>query len=977
LSRLITALSRLLTALNSANEQSNSEVKPRDPGDWETYKRLLRYVRPMWFSFFLAIVGFILSAASEAYFANLLKEIINAFNMPVSQTGYYFAGMMLLVVFARGMGDLSGDFFLSRISFQVIHQLRVELFERLLVLPSRYFDGTTSAKLISRITFNVAQLKDTATEALKIIIQDGAKVIAFLGTLLYINWKLTLIFLVIAPVVGLIVALASKRFRKISERVQSSMSDITHVTSEAVNAFRVIRAFGGSQSERKRFYSTSKTNRSQNLKMVVTKSVSTQIIQLLVSMALALLVVLLFRDDVRGEMNAGEIVEYLTLAGFLARPLKKLSAVNARLQKGLAAAVDVFSQIDEDAEADTGTQEVERALGQIKFREVSFSYDSDRDRVLHGINFLIQPGQTVAIVGQSGSGKSTVAALIPRFYDVEEGQILLDGIPLSDYTLQSLRKQISLVSQEVTLFNDTLENNIAYGDLENSSRDAVQLALQRAHAAEFVEQLPDGLETVVGDNGVLLSGGQRQRVAIARALLKDAPLLILDEATSSLDAESERHIQAALETLMMDRTTLVIAHRLSTVENADLIIVMQDGRIVESGIHSDLIQQEGAYANLYRAQFTDAPKSKPGRRKAKRSQQGNKAGEYVSTPLAIRDSGRKAGRFLETAWYNGSHWPRILYPLSVVFNWQAKRRRLKYLTGRKTSWRAGVPVIVVGNLTVGGTGKTPFVIWLAKQLSRQGYRPGIVSRGYGGKSKRYPVKVNSTHLPEEVGDEPLLLIQRTACPVVVDPDRASAVRHVLETTRCDVIISDDGLQHYQLARDVEVVVLDAVRGFGNSLCLPAGPMREPVERLKQCDLVISNGAHTKIELDAVVMHVVPQSFVNLASGERIPYETFESKLVHAVVAVGNPDRFLRALKENGIEYVASVFGDHHNFSIRDVSFPDALPVVMTEKDAVKIRRLAPLELKSYWYLEVEVQISDADCRKVMLCLQSKGIALRE
>jgi subfamily B ATP-binding cassette protein MsbA len=308
---------------------------------------------------------------------------------------------MLVAVLTRGIGDLLGEFFLSRISFQVIHQLRTELFERLLDLPNKYFDGTTSAKLISRITFNVAQLKDTATEALKTIIQDGAKVIAFLGMLLYINWKLTLIFLVIAPLVGLIVGVASKRFRKISERVQTSMSDLTHVISEAVNAFRVIRIFGGANSERSRFRSTSNTNRAQNLKMVVTKSVSTQLIQLLVAMALSLLVVLLFRDDVRGDMDAGEIVQYLTLAGFLARPLKKLSAVNARLQKGLAAAVDVFAQLDEDAEPDLGTHETKRVEGHIEFRDVSFAYTNERDPVLHNVSFEINPGQTVAIVGQS------------------------------------------------------------------------------------------------------------------------------------------------------------------------------------------------------------------------------------------------------------------------------------------------------------------------------------------------------------------------------------------------------------------------------------------------------------------------------------------------------------------------------------------------------------------------------------------------
>ncbi|MBV1906250.1 MAG: lipid A export permease/ATP-binding protein MsbA [Pseudomonadales bacterium] len=927
----------------------------------------------MWFSFLLSIVGFLLGAGAETYFAKLLKDIINAFSSMESQTGYFFAGMMLLAVFARGLGELSGEFFLSRISFQVIHKLRIELFDRLLVLPSGFFDLSTSGKLISRITFNVAQLKDTATEALKIVIQDGAKVIAFMSALLYINWKLTLIFLVIAPVVGLIVAAASKRFRRISERVQSSMSDITHVTAEAVNSHRVIRTFGGAEYERRRFFSTSNTNRAQSLKMVITKVVSTQIIQLLVALSLAFLVVLLFREDVRSGMNAGEIVEYLTLAGFLARPLKKLSAVNARLQKGLAAATDVFSQLDEKAELDLGKKSIERAAGHIEFRAVNFSYSAERERVLQNVNLSIKPGQTVAVVGQSGSGKSTLAGLISRFYDPDGGEILLDGEPLKDYTLQSLRKQIAIVSQQVTLFNDTLNRNIAYGDLEGVDPEAISAAIEGAHATEFIEQMPDGLDTLVGDNGVLLSGGQRQRVAIARALLKDAPILILDEATSALDTESERHIQAALELLMRGRTTLVIAHRLSTIEKADLIVVLQEGLIVESGSHDDLLKAGGAYAGLHKAQFSgDEQSSKFDAQIVKQAPVAS-----ISNTELTRNAVSNAINPLVAAWYHGSHWPKFMLPIAGMYRFLVQRKRHRYVTGKKKAWRAAAPVIIVGNLTVGGTGKTPFIIWLAKQLVLQGYKPGIVSRGYGGKSKHYPVHVGLDSLPQEVGDEPIFLASRTNCPVYVDPNRVQAVQALLEHTDCDIVLSDDGLQHYALSRDIEIVVFDASRGVGNGYCLPAGPLREPLERIKSVDLLISNGEGLRMNADMTLMKMQPSYFINLANGEKLTKEEFNHDWVHAVAAVGNPERFLETIESCGLQQASRLFADHHLYSVEDVTFSDNLPVVMTEKDAVKVRLLTALDLSKYWYLEVEAEVSERGLSSFLACLKSKGISPRE
>jgi ATP-binding cassette, subfamily B, bacterial MsbA len=759
----------------------------------------------------------------------------------------------LLIIAAaavRGFGEILGELLLSRISFGVVHRIRTQLFDQLLLMPSAYFDASTQGHLVSRLTYNVGQLRDTGTDALKTLIQDGAKVLIYLGYMIFLSWKLTLIFAATAPLVGFVVIYASRRFRRISRRIQNSMGDVTHVASEAVSGYRVVRIFGGEAYERARFYRSSDSNQRQNLKMVATKVTSTQVIQIFVAGALALLIALLLQPEVAGDLTTGQIVTLLGLAGMLARPIRKLTEVNARLQRGLAAAEDIFGQMDQPLERDGGQRDVERVAGRLEFRGVSFAYERSKGPVLHDIDLVIEPGQTVALVGRSGSGKSTLASLIPRFYDPEQGTILLDGEPLDSYRLASLRRQIALVTQQVTLFNDTLERNIAYGALADADAAAVRSAVERAHADSFIDELPDGLQTLVGDDGVLLSGGQRQRIAIARALLKNAPVLVLDEATSALDTESERHIQAALEEVMRGRTTLVIAHRLSTVERADRIVVMEGGRIIESGSHAELLARQGAYAALYDAQFSEAASREGPRPAGHEPAQAPSASSVPAAPVA-RLAGRwpgapRIGGRLVDAWYSGARWVRLLSPLGWLFGKVVARRRSAYLSGRRGVWRAPVPVVVVGNVTVGGTGKTPLVIWLARHLQALGHRPGIVSRGYGGQGDAIgggaPQAVTPTSDAARVGDEPVLIAARTGCPVWVGRDRVAAVRQMLAEADCSVIIADDGLQHYALGRDVEIAVIDGQRLFGNGLCLPAGPLREPVGRLAAVDWLVSNGA---------------------------------------------------------------------------------------------------------------------------------------
>ncbi len=927
--------------------------------DWSTYKRLLGYVRPYWALFAIAVLGFLVGSGAEAYFVKLFGALVDDWDADAADAALFIPLAMLGAAVVRGLGEVVGETLLSQVSFTVVHNLRMALFEQLLRLPSRYFDAASQGRLVSRITFNVAQLRDTGTDALKTIIQDGGKVIVFLGYMLYLNWRLTLIFIAAVPVVAVVVLYASRRFRNIAKRIQNAMGDVTHVASEAIAGYRVVRIFGGEDSERRRFDRASRANRRRNLKMVVTKAASTQVVQILVVAAVALLIATLARPDVVHGLSTGDLVVFLGLAGMLARPIRKLTEVNARLQKGLVAAEDVFSQLDAPVERDQGALSIDRAQGRIEFRDVSFSYADDQPPALRDINLVVEPGRTVALVGRSGSGKTTLASLIPRFYEADGGEVRLDGRAVQEYDQASLRRQIALVTQQVNLFNDTVAANIAYGALADADPAALEDAVRRAHAQDFIAALPKGMNTLVGDDGVLLSGGQRQRIAIARALLKDAPILILDEATSALDSESERHIHAALEEAMRGRTTLVIAHRLSTVENADLIYVMDAGRIVEQGDHDELMALGGLYAQLYEAHADGGGRGSP---------------PPVAAPPADKPGGARAPALLK-GWYEGAWWNRLLAPVAWLWRQVAERRRQSLLSGRTGSWRAPVPVIVVGNVTVGGTGKTPLVIWLVHWLKQRGLRPGVVSRGYGGKGGRRPLTVPCTGADAaRCGDEPVLIAARTGCPVVVCRNRVKAVQALLEAGVVDVVVADDGLQHYALARDVEIAVVDGHRGLGNGRLLPAGPLREPAERLQRVDWVVSNGCACSAAPEASLMRMRPVAFINLGTGESLPPPDFAARheRVHAVAGIGNPNRFALLLEELGVRAELHAFADHHRFSGAEIVHEDGAPVVCTDKDAVKLSGLA-VPLGHCWRLQVAAAIDASGERRLQSVLTRRGV----
>ncbi len=567
------------------------------------YRRLLSYVRPYTKMFVLAISGMILFAATEAAFARIIQPLFDDGFVKKDPTVLQWIPLVIIGIFAvRIVGSFLSDYCMAFVARSIIRDLRKQLFNQLLHLPVTYYDTSSSGVLLSKMVYDVEQLAEASSSVITVLIRDSLTILALLIMLMYYSTWLTLILVGITPVLAGLVVYISKRFRKLSHRIQKSMGNVSAVSEEVIGANREIKIFGGQDYESEQFDTVNNHNRRQFLRMAATNALSSPIIQFIVAIAFAVMIFFAFSL----ELKVGEFGSYLTAMLLLMQHAKRLTTINATLQRGIAAAQSVFDFLDHTPELDAGTKQLDKARGEIKYSQLNFKYNSDGEGILNNIELLIEPGQNVAFVGRSGAGKTTLVSLLPRFYDPSDGQILLDGYDIRDLTLENLRSHMALVSQHVTLFNDTIAHNIAYGDMESATEDDIYQAAKAAHALEFIEKLPQGMQTMVGENGVLLSGGQRQRLAIARAILKDAPVLILDEATSALDTESERFIQSALEELMQNRTTLVIAHRLSTIEQADVIVVMDQGCIVEKGNHAELIAKNGHYAALHRMQFSEA-----------------------------------------------------------------------------------------------------------------------------------------------------------------------------------------------------------------------------------------------------------------------------------------------------------------------------------------------------------------------------------
>tara|TARA_B100000787_G_scaffold30308_1_gene20265 strand:+ start:2751 stop:4532 length:1782 start_codon:yes stop_codon:yes gene_type:complete len=570
-------------------------------GAWSAYRRLLGYVLQHGVVFSVSIVGFVLFALTQPAFASLMEYMVDSVESSDSEARILIPAAVLAIFMVRGIGFFLGNYGITYVARRVIHQLRLAIFDRLLVLPARFYHRNASATLLSKLTFNVEQVTGAATDALKIFVREGLTIVGLLSYIVYLNWQLSLVFLTVGPFIGWVVNKASKRFRNISTNLQDSMGQVTASASEAIKGYEVVRVFGAQDQERKGFSAASNNNRQQAMKLALAESISTPLVQMIVAVAMASLIYLALHPSIINTMSAGQFIAFVTASGMLTKPLRSMTEINSILQQGIAASQSIFALLDEAPETDQGTQSMGRTKGLITFENVDFSYDDQP--LLTNINLVIQPGQVVALVGRSGSGKSTLVNLLLRFYEPKTGRILLDKDDIQDLTRVDLRRQVALVNQQVVLFNGTIAQNIAYGAMHDASEALIIAAAKAARVTEFTDRMSLGLDTMVGESGVLLSGGQRQRIAIARALLKDAPLLVLDEATSALDTESERHIQAALDEVMVGRTTLVIAHRLSTIEQADIILVMDQGQLVEQGSHQKLIDQQGLYAHLHQLQF--------------------------------------------------------------------------------------------------------------------------------------------------------------------------------------------------------------------------------------------------------------------------------------------------------------------------------------------------------------------------------------
>lgn len=907
--------------------------------------------------FVLAILGMLVFAASDAAFAYLMKPMlddgfIDRDPLIIKLIPFAIVGIFLVRMVAVFLRTYCMDY----IGRQVINSLREQMFEKLLTLTSSQYDQSSSGAMITRFSYDVEQIAKSVSSSLTVFIQDSLRIIVLLCYMLWLNWQLTLIFLVAGPVVFVIVVKVSGRFRHISKSIQTSMGTVTEVAQEVIEANRVVKIFGGESFERDKFSRINQYNLRLNLKMSVAQSISNPLIQLIVAIAFAAIVAFATSDAMRDQVSTGDFVSFIFALTMLFAPMRSLSSINASIQKGIAAGESIFKFIGSDDEIDKGDLELRRAKGKLEFDRVVLCYREGDQKVLDDISFKVEPNQTIAIVGRSGSGKSSLVNLVPRLYELDSGSIKLDGESISDYRLRDLRRQIAYVGQDVRLFNDTVRNNIAYGVAGTADDEKIIEAAKQAYAWEFIEHLADGLDTMVGERGVLLSGGQRQRLAIARAFLKDSPILILDEATSALDTESERYIQNAMENLMTNRTTLVIAHRLSTIEHADRILVLDQGRLLEQGTHSSLLEADGIYAKLYSMQFREGAVDESTLPKLTSQNKGSVKLEKVVLSNWINASTRK-----RQGWWLWSMNPVsiMLMPLSLIFYLLSNLRRFAYRSGLIKSTRLPVTTIVVGNITLGGNGKTPIVVALFELLKSRGYNPAIVTRGYKSGHEKTLQILNDGQISAGVGDEANMISEICRCPIGIGSDRVGAALRLLEKyPQIDVLLSDDGLQHYALQRDFEIAVCRYV-AFGNGLLIPAGPLREPRDRLKDFDLTINRDSEE-------ITESMSQSW-NLFEPElKRHISEFRGQQVHAVAGIGFPDIFFASLRQIGILVIEHEFPDHHQFTAKDLQLKPDLPILITHKDAVKLQGTNRDDI---WVVPLHLELSERLQNKILQLLE--------
>lgn len=578
---------------------------PRTTG-WQVYRRLIGYSLGYWHYLALATVGLVISAMTQPFFAWGLQPLLDKAIMQRDPDTIMWLPVGILGLFLlRGAAMFLSGYYIGMIGRQVTKTLRNQVFNQLLRMPVSFFENTQSGKLLAYVSYYIDQVANASIRGMTTLVQDSVTILGLLSLMLVYSWQLTLGILVIVPVIALIVVYATRRLRRLSHKVQDSVGDVTQIANEMIRGYKVVRIFNGEPYEERRFGAANEQNIDLHMKRMVTELLSTPLVQFMVAVALAAIVFMATRESTLETLSPGTFISFIMAMILMLTPIRNLTQLNAQLQTAIAAGEGIFELLDSPTEADTGKQALTQCRGEVLFHNVSFRYPNTDKWVLRDIDLRVNPGEKIALVGKSGSGKTTLVNLLPRFYDVQQGEILLDGVRLAELSLYNLRSHIAYVGQDVVLFNDSVRNNIAYGDMQGIDDAQIRAAAEAAFALEFIEKLPQGFDTLIGDNGVMLSGGQRQRLSIARAILSNAPVLILDEATSALDTESERHIQAALDNLLSNRTTFMIAHRLSTIENADRILVMQDGAIIESGKHGELLALNGQYARLHALQFHD------------------------------------------------------------------------------------------------------------------------------------------------------------------------------------------------------------------------------------------------------------------------------------------------------------------------------------------------------------------------------------
>ncbi len=909
--------------------------------------------------FLLAIIGMLIFAGSDAAFAYLMKPMLDDGFIDRDPLIIKLVPLAIVTIFlVRMIAVFLRTYCMDYIGRNVINSLRQQMFEKLLTLTSSQYDQSSSSAMITRFSYDVEKIARSVSTSLTVFIQDSLRIIVLLCYMIWLNWQLTLIFLFAGPIVFLIVVRVSSRFRLISKSIQTSMGTVTQVAQEVIDANRVVKIFGGESFERDKFYRINQHNLKLHLKMSVAQSISNPLIQLIVAIAFAAIVAFATSESMREVVTTGDFVSFIFALTMLFAPMRSLSSVNASIQKGIAAGESIFGFIDSDDEIDDGDLELQRAQGKLEFEKVVLCYREGEQRVLDEVSFRVEPHQTIAIVGRSGSGKSSLVNLLPRLYELDSGSIKLDGESIRDYRLRDLRRQIAYVGQDVRLFNDTIRNNIAYGVANDIEDGKVMEAAKQAYAWDFIRDLPEGLDTMVGERGVLLSGGQRQRVAIARALLKDAPILILDEATSALDTESERFIQHAMENLMSNRTTLVIAHRLSTIEHADRILVLDQGRLLEQGDHDSLLRDNGIYAKLHAMQFREG------------------SADQVSLAHLSSDNTEsiKLEKLVLSNWVNASIQKRqgwwlwsmnpvsiMLMPLTLVFLLASGLRRFAYRSRLLKSTRLPVTTIVIGNITLGGNGKTPIVVALYELLKSRGYYPAIVTRGYKSGQEKTVQIIHDGQTSAAVGDEANMISEICRCPIGVGSDRVGAARQLLERyPQINVLLSDDGLQHYALQRDIEVAVCRYI-AFGNGLLIPAGPLREPRNRLKDFDLTINRDSEEISESMGQIWNLADPDLKRHIS-------EFRGQQVHALAGIGFPDIFFASLKQMGIAVIEHEFPDHYQFTSNDLQLSPDLPILVTHKDAVKLHGINRHDI---WVVPLRLELSENLQDKILHLLERK------